>query len=634
MRFSPWVLLLGCFVPLVLTGCSIESSYAPTADAGLAIQGTVHGGQQGIVGAHVYLLAANAGVFTPNTNGYGNASLSLLKAGTGTLLDQSGGATNNFYYVLTGAGGAFSISSDYSCTPNTQVYLYAVGGNPGSGANSAAGLMAALGNCPSAGNFLAATPFINMNEVTTVAAAYAMAGFATDAVHVSSSGTPLALTGIANAFLNATSLADLPSGTALATTPNFWGTPPQAEINTLGNILAACVNSTGSTSPSCNTLFANAKSGGSTGTMATDTATAAINIAHNPVATVAALYGLATTNPPFAPALTTQPNDFSVTIQYTNGGGTIAVDSAGDIWWGAGLVDKINSLGADLTGGTGYYNIGGVVNPVAVAIDLNQNLWTVNFNTVSELTNSGTAVSPSTGFTGLGITQPSSLALDASGNMWIGDSYTQTAIKVSSSGTLLGSDSGDGLSSPEGVAIDPSGNAWIADLSNAIVEISSAGVPLSGTTGYTGGGLSLPVGIAIDHSGNVWVANSGGSSVTAISSTGSALAGSPYTGNSLAGANTIAIDGAGNVWASGTSAITELSNTGTFLSGSNGFLVSLGASGGIAIDGSGDVWTNYFYYNSLLSQTTDYTYEMIGAAAPVVTPLVQAVKNNALGTRP
>src|ERR1019366_8272488 len=128
---------------------------------------------------------------------------------------------------------------------------------------------------PAAGNFAAATPFVAVNEVSTVAAAYAMAGFATDATHVGSSGTTLAQTGIANAFANAGNLETLGTGMALATTPAGNGTVPQAAINTLGNILAACVNSTG-TGAACTTLFANAESGGTTGTMATDTATAAI----------------------------------------------------------------------------------------------------------------------------------------------------------------------------------------------------------------------------------------------------------------------------------------------------------------------------------------------------------------------
>ena len=121
-------------------------------------------------------------------------------------------------------------------TANTQVYLYALGGDAGSGDSPASGLLAILGKCPSAGNFASTTPTVVVNEISTVAAAYVMAGFASDATHVSSYGTPLAQTGIANAFANAASLANLATGAALAATPSGTGTVPQSEINTLANI--------------------------------------------------------------------------------------------------------------------------------------------------------------------------------------------------------------------------------------------------------------------------------------------------------------------------------------------------------------------------------------------------------------
>lgn len=85
-----------------------------------------------------------------------------------------------------------------------------------------------------------------------------------------------------NAFVTASSLASLSTGVALATTPGGNGTVPQTEINTLANVLARCINSTGPAFASCATLFSDAKSGGTSGTTPTDTATAAINMAHNP----------------------------------------------------------------------------------------------------------------------------------------------------------------------------------------------------------------------------------------------------------------------------------------------------------------------------------------------------------------
>jgi predicted Zn-dependent peptidase len=176
------------FAALLVSGCSVKPGFnltptEPSPVSGAALRGLVHGGQQPIVGAHVYLLAAN-------TTGYGDASVSLLTSGPGRSVDGSGN-----YYVTTGSGGIFNISGDYDTCPasNTQVYLYSVGGNPGLGsANAAAGLMAALGTC---GN-LTTTENIVVNEVSTIATAYAIAGFATDALHVSSSNSALAELGI------------------------------------------------------------------------------------------------------------------------------------------------------------------------------------------------------------------------------------------------------------------------------------------------------------------------------------------------------------------------------------------------------------------------------------------------------
>lgn len=65
IRFST---LLSCVasIPLaaILSGCAMTETASPTADIGVAIQGKVHGGQQPVVGAHVYLMAANTTGFS------------------------------------------------------------------------------------------------------------------------------------------------------------------------------------------------------------------------------------------------------------------------------------------------------------------------------------------------------------------------------------------------------------------------------------------------------------------------------------------------------------------------------------------------------------------------------------------
>jgi hypothetical protein len=228
----------------ILTGCGVSRLAPPSAQTGVALHGHVHGGQAPVNGAHVYLFAAN----TSGYGGYGladstaNASVSLLNSADTGASDPTGA------YVLSDVNGDFNISGDYTCTPGQQVYLYAHGGDSGGGSNSALGMLTLIGNCPAAGTF-ASIPFIEIDEVSTIAAAFAFAGFASDPVHVSSNGSPQALTGIANAFATASNLSDLGTGIALTTTPAGNGTVPRSTINTLANILASCVNTADPTEP-------------------------------------------------------------------------------------------------------------------------------------------------------------------------------------------------------------------------------------------------------------------------------------------------------------------------------------------------------------------------------------------------
>jgi streptogramin lyase len=659
MRPFPRVVYLSLagLLSVALTGCTLSTTAAPTPDAGQPISGSVHGGQNPITGAHVYLLAANAGVFTPNASGYGNASLSLLKNVAGqTTLDTSGGPTNGDYYVTTDSNGNFSITGDYTCVGGQQVYMYSLGGNPGlgSGSNAAAGLMAALGTCPGsvgANHIFSSALYVVINEVSTVAAAYSFAGFATDALHVSSSGTAAAKLGIANAFINAEILETLATGVANQYPPpgvGYYGGPgtvPQAEINTLGNILAACVNSSGTVS-ACTTLFANAMSGGTTGTQPTDTATAAINIAHNPAGAVGTLYGLSMADAPFIPALSAQPNDFTISILYENEilagftdqtAGPLAIDASGDVWSANNVVDEINPQGYDPTVAGSQYGLGGYSGfsgAVNIAIDGSGNAWAISSSALGEFNNSGGLVSPSGGYTGLGLNAPKFIAMDASNNAWIGNTGDANVVKVSSSGALSGTYTGTDISQPGPVAIDTSGNAWVADLSSgAIVKLSPTGTP----TNYTAATLSTPTGIAIDHSGNVWVSNS--NSVVEISNAGALVSpAAGYSNSSTTGLLGVAIDGAGNAWVASPSSIAEISSSGTILSGSTGFTaLDNNSVKSIAVDASGNVWTNYVAcsYSFLYGTSCSASYqEVVGAGTPVVTPLALGVKNSTLGTRP
>ena len=593
--------------------------------AGTALQGKVRGGQNPISGAHVYLYAVNnTGYAGPGiAASSANASVSLLSAATGNPADGNGN-----YYVITASDGSFSINGDYTCssaTPTT--YLLAVGGNPGSGNNPAATLLAGLGDCTGSG--FASTYAVD-NEVSTIAAAYALAGIMTDPTHVSTSGSALALTEKKGRALG--NLYTQSTGVALAATPAGSGTVPQSEINTLANILAACINSTGPAFTPCATLFSNAMNGS---TAPTDTATAAINIAHNPGANIANLFGLQTATSPFQPDLAGAPNDFTIAINFTGGGaffnpGLIAIDGSGNIWVanngknGSGVynIAELSAGGAAPSGTTGYTG-GGLDKPFGIAIDSSGNIWIANKlgNSISEFNSSGTP-NPSSPFTGGGLSAPFGTAIDQSGNLWIANNNTGSISEFNSSGGAISGSSGiaaGGLNDPLDIGIDVSGNVWVTnDNADSISEFNSSGVANINSP-FTGGGVNFPGGIAIDGSGNVWTGNST-NSISEFNSAGAAISGSSgYTGGGLSTPKGVAVDGAGNVWVVNNSgnSISEFTSSGVAITGASGYTGGLlNAPNLPAIDGAGNLWV------ANGADGADSITEFVGVASPVVTPIV------------
>ena len=658
--------LLGVAFVLGLSGCSAnfgDVSNTPALTT-IHIQGVVYGGQQPIHGAQIYMYAASTAAYggqgiAPTTGVTGNASTSLLTSATGNPADGNG-----HYYVTTDTFGNFNINGAFACTPNTQVYLYSTGGDPQltgvgipSTPNPAATLMAVVGDCASAtpGSAFPNATNVYMNELSTVATAYALAGFATDPLHIGApsavAGHSLSGTGLANAFATALNLVNQATGTPNATLPlNGSAAVPVTTINTLGDILASCVNSNGVSSSGCSTLFANT----TYGTVPGDIATAAIRIAQHPAASVSNLLALATNASPFQPFFSSL-NDLSLGINYTGGGlntpDGIGIDAAGNAWVAnqmqSGSVTKISSAGAFLSGANGYTG-GGLDNPENVTIDGSGNAWVANEgdNSVTELSSVGAILSGPNGYTGGGQSNPSGVAFDGAGNAWVNNVGNNSVTELSSVGAVLSGTSGytgGGLNNPFGLAIDGAGNAWVANVEgNSVTELSHAGAALSGPNGYTGGGMLEPFAIAIDSAGNAWMANVGENSatttsVTEFSNTGALLSGANgYTGGGLDASQSIAIDGAGNVWVSNSkdNSVTELSNTGAILSGANGYLSGgLDVPNVIAIDGSGNAWVVNLGGSSVT--------EMIGVGIPVITPIAAGLPaiptkdgTSNLGTRP
>ncbi len=575
---------------VLLTGCSNSFTPNPVQSDQTAIgnmQGVMHGGQAPVTSAHVYLYAAGQ-------TGYNTSAVSLLKAASNTTQDANGN-----YYVVTDSTGSFSLTGDYTCTVGTQVYLVGVGGNSGFGGasstNSAIVQMAALGQCPASGTMAQVTPYVNMNEVSTVVMAYALGGFGTTAYNISSSGTALAQTAIANAFANVKNILNVPTGQVPGYAAANWNsTVPQGKIYALANILASCVNTASNTSTGCNRLFSHATSNGTTtGTKSTNEAEAIFNIVHNPTAFVSTLYGYQGSTPPFSSSLTGAPTDWTVSVVYNalvnhpfniafDANGTawisdetkgvvritaqgaattfnnsygsihgVAVNSSGDAWavdQGNNKIYVLNSAGQ-----TASYTGGGLNGPTAIAFDKNDNAYISNETgvSVSRFNSAGTALK-SAAYAIPNITNPMWIAVDSTSNAWLPSSSTTYIGELASGASSGTSFYGSALNRPTSsyaMAVDSADNLWVAGTGNEIQLVNGGAVQAT----YKGGGLNAPYMIAVDGGGSTWIANSGNSTISSFDNSGNAV--SPTAGIQTGGGGfcyAATPDGSGNVWTANT----------------------------------------------------------------------------------
>jgi len=507
-----------------------------------------------------------------------------------------------------------------------------------------------------------------INERTTVAAAFALAQF------FHGSAIYGAQPGLGNAGATALNLADPVSGklsSVLANSPNGNASATLPTFNTLANVVLSC---TRGTSADCARLLKAAKVPGQSAP--TNTVTAIAGIARNPTTNPKGLFRLAATKKNYTVALSKAPVSWLIGLVYTAGGfnapGYIAFDAAGNSWTGNNFAPGGTSgVGAGVTAlsptGTPLFGgliLGGGLQGVGWggAVAPNGNIWIANYggDSMSLLGPGGQILSPAEGYRVAGqpdptadpvipgFSKPQGVAVGADGTVWIANFGNSTVTTYPQGNPALAkSITAGGISKPFSIAIDDAGFIWVsngAESPNAgsITKLNPDGTAVAGSP-FKASGLRSPQGMAIDSGGNVWTANQFSNGVVQLKPNGQPAAGSPYRAESLAGAWGLAVDGKDRIWVGGferpsiialcgrqVSACPPGSKTGSVLSPAKGFVnAAMQRFTAVAIDTSGNVWGAHNYSTS--APVSGYVggnglFEIIGAAAPVKTPMLGGVK--------
>jgi hypothetical protein len=580
--------------------------------------------------------------------------VTLFAAGTGY-----GAGATSLATATTNASGDFNLPS-YTCpVGNPQTYITASGGDAGSGTNSAIALMAALGPC----NSLSTSTHITVNELTTAAAQWALAQFFDSTGHTigapssNAGGLRNAYTGFANlAGLNGSNFSVsgnpstfLPTGGSCPGPSNCDGLE---RLNTLANIMAGCIESSGSSSSACVKLMCDATPGltyttSCSGTPTiSDTMGAAHLIVTNPANNVSALFGLAAVSTPFSPVLGAAPDGWEIALNFAPAGAafslpqSIALDASGNVFVANSNGNHGPDLGSvsELTVASGYaagLNLapaGAVFDePTSLALDGSGDVFVANggtngdFGSVSELT-VGSSYATGLNFAPTGTFRfPISIALDTSGNVFManatGDNVSELTAASGYTTGLKFAPPGASFDFPQSLALDGSGNVFVANTDGDSVSELTAGSSYATGLNFAASGASFnaPASIALDGTSNVFVGNEGGNSMSELTAASSYATGLEFAsaGASFNEPVSIALDGAGNVFAANANgeSVSELTAASSYGTGLNFAPAGAGFSvpSSIAVDGAGNVF--------VADRVGDSVSEILGLAQPVITPV-------------
>jgi sugar lactone lactonase YvrE len=185
----------------------------------------------------------------------------------------------------------------------------------------------------------------------------------------------------------------------------------------------------------------------------------------------------------------------------------VAVDAAGDLFIadaGNSRVVEIQNLGGTLASSAQTTVASGLNAPLAIACGPLDALYVAEAGQLSLYDVRGLPISL-TAVLSTSIGKPESLAVDATGNIFLGDAAAGTVTEFARStyaATILAS----GFTNPTGLAVDPAGNLFLADNGTAqVVRIPVVNGTLTYADAVSAGTFTSPLSLALDGSGNLYV---------------------------------------------------------------------------------------------------------------------------------
>ena len=606
------------------------------------------------------------GVLSENARGAADATLKgtvtaagkPLAAAQVTLYGASRGAAAPLGHATTDASGHFTIG--YAPSSAGVLYVDATAAD-----SNRLRLRAVVGVSGGGGVRPTTMSAVTVDELTTVAAAYALAQFN------GPGGVAGPSPGLENAAATAFNLAsskDGKAGSVVTNADNGSKNDTLATLGTLANLVSLCRSSSGK----CGLLMHLATPPG--GTPPADTVSALVDLARNPTLAPAALFALSRQAAVYQPVLGKPPTSWILVLLYTDtdlyASGRIALDAKGNVWsstnWQPGTqvastsISVLDPLGAP---GLGSPIEGGGMSGGAwgAAIAPQGTVWMGSFGGAAmvKYSPSGAILSPGGGYTNGGLNHPQGIAVDQRGNVWIANNYGPD--NAPGEGNVVvypGGDpakaiviTGGGLNHPFAVQIDGYGRAWVTNEGPNGAKL--VGTKFAILVGKGGGSVTVigpnfkptsfspigsnsfkwPLGTAIDSHDNAWIANYFDSTVTEIHPDGAVAGAYKLPHGTIPWGD--AVDGSGRVWVAGfanpavwllcganTSACPPGSKTGAIVSPKLGFRSkAFQHFTSLQLDQSGNVWLSNNWSQLVPPVGGTGIAEIVGAATPVCTPL-------------